>query len=123
MKYTKPKEPTEARLVFELAHRMRNENIEFDLEYTIYLLVPRRRIGKEQYKARLDIVVLKGDQIVGGIEVKRRKQKGIHKKASSSQCKMYRDAIGVPVFMCEGASGMALAMDFARRVSGITLQQ
>jgi hypothetical protein len=94
MRYKKPSIPKEALVVFELCYSLRNNNIQFDLEYSD--IVVNFNVGN--HKVRFDIVIIKNNEIICIIECKRAK---ILTTGRNNQITKY-STFGVPVLLCRG---------------------
>lgn len=119
MIYTRPKTPTEARVVFELCHVLRNEGIQFDLEYVIKLKNGGKLFGEMSpgpTSIRLDVVILKDGKIVGVLEAKR--SGNTHTRSIKAQSRAYRRVLGlVPLLVFKGFEEKEKALQFCRMVA------
>jgi hypothetical protein len=94
VRYKKPLQPKEALVVFELCFALRNNNIQFDLEYSDRVI--DWNIGN--HKVRFDIVIIDHrSDIIAIIECKR--QPMLIK--NNNQLAKY-NTFGVPVLLCRG---------------------
>ncbi len=99
---------TEANVRFEICYLLRELDIEFSLEYKLTKFEVDRRGCKRG--CIFDIVIVRNNEIIGIIEVKRSASRPVEK---TTQIVRY-EHFGVPVFRVCGMPDVGAAVEFAK---------